>query len=84
MQASYAVDDFNVILRIVRATDAIYPLMSPDENFGRLGQYVALLRDAIEMPPHFICVAYSSARPKSATAEDLEALITTRLGQFAA
>jgi len=84
LQPRYAVDDFNVILRIVRATDAIYPLMSPDRNFGRLGQYVALLRDAIDMPPHFICVAYSSARAKSVAAERFEGLIATRLGQFAA
>lgn len=79
LQPRYAVDDFNVILRIVRATDAVYPLMSPDPKFHGLGAYAALLQDALDLPTHFISVAHVTTRPTSAAAERFQGLLEARL-----
>jgi len=78
LEPRYAVDDFNVILRIVRATDAVYPLMNPDPQFSGLGQYAALLQDALELPIHYVSVASASTRPKSAAAERFASLMAAR------
>jgi len=79
-QPRYTVDDFNTILRIVRVTDAIYPFMSPDQRtFEELREYVALLDDLIEIPPHYISIAHATTRPKSAAAERFGCLMAQRL-----
>ena len=75
----YAVDDFNVILRIVRHTDAIYPLMSPYSDFGGAGNHAALLQDAIEYPEHHITLAYAAGRPRGAAAVRFAELLRTHL-----
>ncbi|MBP6815996.1 MAG: LysR family transcriptional regulator [Burkholderiaceae bacterium] len=80
-QPRYLIDDFDLVRRIVAATDAVYPLMHPDPQFGRLGRHFALLRDALSVPSHFISLAYASVRPRSAAALAFEALITRRLAR---
>lgn len=83
-QPRYLIDDFDLVRRIVGATDAVYPLMHPDPQFGRLGRHFALLRDALKVPSHFISLAYASSRPKTAAAQRFEALITRKLVQAGA
>ena len=76
----YSIDDFTTIVRLVRATDAIYPLMYTDtEKIKPLMAYVALLPGIVEMPVHHISVAYARARTRSAAAERFEALLATKL-----
>ena len=83
-QPRYLIDDFDLVRRIVSATDAVYPLMHPDPQFGRLGRHFALLHDALMVPSHFISLAYASSRPKTAAAQRFEALITRKLVQAGA
>ena len=60
--------DFQLARRLVRSTDAVYPLLHVSESFGGLGAQFALLRDAIELPRHFLCVARAASRPPGAIA----------------
>jgi len=77
-QPHYVVDDTDTMARILKATDAIHPLHSPD--FRHIGPNYSLLPDALDLPPHFIAVAYSASRPRSPAAERFAALIAERVG----
>ena len=68
----YVTDDFDLARRIVRATDAFYPLMHISEGFGGLGNEFAILRDSIRLPEHQLCVAHPAHRPQSAVAAAFE------------
>jgi DNA-binding transcriptional LysR family regulator len=74
----YVTDDFLLAQRIVRSTDAFYPLMHTSEAFGGLGAEFALLRDAVELPRHELCVAHAAQRPHGALAAAFEALLVER------
>ncbi len=76
----YAIDDFTTILRLVRATDALYPLMYADsQKIELLKTHIALLTGVVEIPVHHISIAYAHARTRSAAAERFEELLATKL-----
>lgn len=77
----YVVDDFNVILRIVRNTDAVYVVMSPYSDFNGLAEHAALLENVLDLEPHYIAIAYASHRPRSAAAERYEELLREHLAK---
>lgn len=79
-QPRYVVDDFDLARRILRATDAVYPMMHPDPQFGGLGRHFGLLRDVLVLPSHFLSVAYSPARARSRAARRFEDLVVGTLG----
>ena len=68
-QPHYVVEDFEVARRLVGSTDAVYPLTHPDPGFGRIGRHVALLREVLKIPPHFISIARAARRPQGAAAQ---------------
>jgi DNA-binding transcriptional LysR family regulator len=68
LRPHYVTGDFQLARRLVQSTDAIYPLLHVSEAFGGLGAEFALLRDAIELPRHFLCVARAASRPAGAIA----------------
>jgi DNA-binding transcriptional LysR family regulator len=74
----YVTDDFALACRIVRDTDAFYPVMHTSETFGGLGASFALLRDAIRIPSHELCVAQPARRPLSAVASAFRQLLVER------
>lgn len=80
-QPRYVVENFEIVRQIVNATDAIYPLTSPDPSFGTLQRQFALLQGVAKLPSHVICLAYPTTRPKSAAALRFEALIIEGLGR---
>jgi DNA-binding transcriptional LysR family regulator len=77
----YVADDFELARRIVRGTDAWYPLMHTSESFGGLGSEFGLLRDAIRLPPHHLSIAYAACRPKGAIAVAFERLLVERFAE---
>jgi DNA-binding transcriptional LysR family regulator len=77
----YVVDDFALACRIVRDTDAFYPVMHTNEEFGGLGAEYALLRDAIRLPKHELSVARPARRPMSAIASAFEQLLVERYAE---
>ena len=74
----YVTDDFQLAQRLVRASDAFYPLMHTSETFGGLGAEFALLRDVISLPQHRLCVARAAQRQQSPSAEAFERLLVER------
>jgi hypothetical protein len=74
----YVTDDFLLAQRIVRSTNAFYPVMHTSEAFGGLGAEFALLRDAIALPRHELCVAHAPHRPCGALAAAFEQLLVER------
>jgi len=80
----YVVDDFTLACRLVRDTDAFYPVMHTSEEFGGLGAEYALLRDAIRLPKHELSVARPARRPMSAIASAFEQLLVARYAERSA
>lgn len=78
LRPRYVTDDFQLAQRIVRGTDAFYPLMHTSEDFGGLGAEFAILRDAIELPRHQLCVARAGHRQHDAIAAAFEQLLIER------
>lgn len=74
----YVTDDFELACRLVRASDAFYPLMHVRPSFGGLDARFLLLRDAIRLPPHQLSVARAAQRAPSALAEAFCALLASR------
>jgi DNA-binding transcriptional LysR family regulator len=74
----YVTDDFELARRLVRGTDAFYPLMHTSEEFGGLGEEFAILRDAIALPHHHLCVAHAAHRPQGAIAAAFVQLLVER------
>lgn len=81
-QPRYSIDDFEIVKRIIEATDAIYPLHSSHPQFGGLDSQFALLQGALKMPETFISVAYSSTRPHSAAGRRFEELLMQSLAEM--
>jgi DNA-binding transcriptional LysR family regulator len=79
-QPQYVSDDFALVQRLVRKTDAFFPLMHPSESFGGLESEFLMLRDAVEMPVHHVSFARAVHRPKTAAMEAFEQLLVDRLG----
>ncbi len=77
----YVADDFELARRLVRGTDAWYPLMHTQESFGGLGAEFGLLRDAIQLPQHQLCIAHAANRPKGAIALAFERMLVERFAQ---
>jgi DNA-binding transcriptional LysR family regulator len=77
----YVTDDFALAQRIVRGTEAFYPLMHTSDGFGGLGADFALLRDAIVLPAHQLCVARDAHRPWGALADRFVLLLRERYGE---
>jgi DNA-binding transcriptional LysR family regulator len=81
LRPHYVTDDFGLACRLVRDTDAFYPLMHTSDAFGGLGAEFALLRDAIRLPKHDLCVARPVRRPLSSIASAFEQLLVERYAQ---
>jgi LysR family pca operon transcriptional activator len=77
----YVADDFALAQRIVRGTDAFYPLMHTSEDFGGLDVEFDLVRDAIVLPQHQLSVARAVHRPWGPLAEGFVRLLRERYGE---
>jgi DNA-binding transcriptional LysR family regulator len=81
LRPHYVTDDFGLACRLVRDTDAFYPVMHASDEFGGLGAEFALLRDALRLPKHELCVARAARRPQSAIASAFDQLLVERYAQ---
>lgn len=65
LQPQYVTNSFELMLAVLKVTDAFLLMLHPDDDFGGLERCYALLRDAVRMPAHFVSVARASQRPRS-------------------
>ncbi|MDA0790736.1 MAG: LysR family transcriptional regulator [Proteobacteria bacterium] len=80
VQPRYAVDDWELTTQIINATDAFFPLTNTPENLDALAESFFVARDIVKMPKHFVSIAYSPSRPKTALTELFQNLMQARLG----
>jgi DNA-binding transcriptional LysR family regulator len=69
VQPHYVSDSFDFVMALIRATDAFFPMMHPNEDFSGLGQEFLLLRDVVKMPEHHLSYACAAGRARSAVVE---------------
>ena len=65
LQPQYVTNSFELMLAVLKVTDAFLLMLHPDDDFGGLERCCALLRDAVRMPAHFVSVARASQRPRT-------------------
>ena len=63
LKPQYVTNSFELMLMLIRATDAFLLMLHPDEDFGGMARHCALFRDAVRMPAHYVSVARVSGRP---------------------
>jgi len=78
-QPRYVTDDFTLAMQLVNETDAYYPLQSVEEGIEDLGKRYLMLRDIVPLPLHYISIAWSPHRPKTALAGWFEEHLRKRL-----
>lgn len=77
----YVTDDIDLVLQLVHATDAWFPMMQTSPTFGDLDEHLWVLRDVVEMPKHYLSIAKSSIHTTSMMAERLLSLIVSQFPQ---
>jgi DNA-binding transcriptional LysR family regulator len=65
LKPQYVTNSFELMLMLIKATDAFLLMMHPDDDFGGMAHCCALLRDAVRIPAHFVSVARASQRPST-------------------
>ncbi|MGE0484515.1 MAG: LysR substrate-binding domain-containing protein [Gammaproteobacteria bacterium] len=75
----YVTSNPELIGRLIKATDAFFPIMHPDPDFAGLGRHFLLLRNCIRMPLHHVCHARAAQRPKTRVIEIAEQLLARHL-----
>ena len=78
----YAADDITLIMRIVRNSNAVFPMLTPRPDFGGSAEHGVLLRDALHYPPRSIVIAYARGQPRSTAAERFEQLLRAQLARL--
>ena len=72
LKPHYVTNNWELIKRLLRNTDAFFPLMYPDDSFGGLERRYLVLRDVVHIPTHFISVAHVPGRTRSRTVDIFE------------
>jgi len=80
LRPHYITNNIELIRALLNATDAFLPMMHPDPGFGCLGEEFALLRDAVQMPPHHLSYARAPHRPRTQVIELFEHVLVEVLG----
>lgn len=63
LQPQYVTNSFELMLALIRVTDAFLLMLHPKDDFGGMEGHWALLRDAVRIPDHFVSVARVGQRP---------------------
>ncbi len=63
LKPQYVTNSFELMLALIRVTDAFLLMLHPAPDFAGLGRHFALLRDVLRVPPHFVSIARASRRP---------------------
>ncbi|MBM4382676.1 MAG: LysR family transcriptional regulator [Deltaproteobacteria bacterium] len=78
LRPRYVASDFDLACRLVRSSDAFFPVMHLSPSFGGLAADFFLARDVLALPPHHLSVAHAAGRTPSAAALAFEALLVGR------
>lgn len=77
----YVTDDIDLVLQLVSATDAWFPMMQSSPTFGSMDEHFWVLRDIVEMPRHYLSIAKSSIHPTSVMTERLLNLVVNQFSR---
>lgn len=80
LKPHYVTNNLELVKLLVHTTDAFFPLLFPNEDFGGLGQEFLLLRDSIELPEQHLACARAAQRPRRRVAEVFEEALRAALG----
>ncbi len=80
VQPRYAVDDWELTSQIINATDAFCPMVNSASNLDDMARSFFIVRDVVKMPLHYVSIAHSPSRPKTALTELFQELMMARLG----
>jgi DNA-binding transcriptional LysR family regulator len=61
----YVTDDIDLIMRLVRETDAYFPVMTLDPGADAFGSQYLKLHGVLEIPPHYLSIARARNRRPS-------------------
>lgn len=80
LKPQYVTNSFELMLALIRVTDAFLLMLHPHEDFGGMARHWALLRDVVRIPDHFVSVARAGQRPLTQVVELFEQAL---VGEFA-
>ena len=64
LKPQYVTNSFELMLMLVRVTNAFLLMLHPADDFGGMGRRYCLLRETVRIPPHFVSVAAVGQRPR--------------------
>lgn len=73
LQPHYVTDNPYLLHALINSTDAFHALHHPDPEFTALVQDFTVMRDLVEMPDRYFCIAWSSLHPRTEIAAAFEA-----------
>jgi DNA-binding transcriptional LysR family regulator len=79
IQPRYITDDGELALRLVQETDSFNPTSNTSANLVNLSKSFFVAKDIVKLPVHYVSLAFSPLRPKTALAEIFEDLLVQRL-----
>lgn len=65
LKPQYVTNSFELMLALIRVTDAFLLMLHPKDDFGGMEHHWVLMRDAVRIPDHFVSVARAGQRPAS-------------------
>lgn len=84
LRPRYATNSFELILALLRETDAFLLMLHPHDDFGGLGEDFRLYPDVVQIPTHYVAVAHAAQRPRPRVVEMFEQALVARFVDGAA
>jgi DNA-binding transcriptional LysR family regulator len=78
LRPRYVASDFELVRRLVRGSDAFFPLMHVSPGFGGLDAQFFLVRGVLQLPPHHLSVAHVASRAPTPAALAFERTLSDR------
>ena len=63
LKPQYVTNSYELMLALLRVTDAFLLMLHPKDDFGGIERHLHLLRDTVRIPTHFVSVARAGQRP---------------------
>jgi DNA-binding transcriptional LysR family regulator len=79
LQPRYVTDDWDMVDRLVKKTDAITPHLHVESVIKARSKSYFMLRDVVKIPTPYVSLAHSPMRPKTRLAELFESLLVESL-----
>ena len=79
LRPHYVTDDWDMVQRLLKNTDAITPLLHVESFINARSKSYFMLNDVVKIPTPYVSLAHSPMRPKTRLAELFESLLVESL-----